>query len=59
MTPIQPENQALRQRQQWLNDVDATELNAEEQVAIGQLLAELQDLPSASISPRLKAGYKA
>ena len=55
VTTIQPENSGAKgQRQQWLNDVDATELNAEEQVAIGQLLAELQDLPSASISPRLE-----
>ena len=55
MTPIQPDNSgAYEQLQQWLNDADVAELNSEEQVAIGQLLAELQDLPSASVGPRLE-----
>ena len=45
MTPIQPDNSgAYEQLQQWLNEADVAELNSEEQVAIGQLLAELQDL---------------
>ena len=55
MTPIQPDNSGAQdQREQWLNDADVTELKADEQVAIDQLLAELQDLPSASVSPRLE-----
>ena len=55
MTPIPPDNPgAYEQLQQWLNDADVAELNSEEQVAIGKLLAELQDLPSASVS-RAKA----
>ena len=54
MTPIQPENSDTKQLlQQWLKDADVAELNAEEQVAIRQLLAELQGIPSASVSPRL------
>ena len=55
MTPIQPDNSGAQdQLEQWLNDADVTELKAEEQVAIRQLLAELQDLPSVSVSPRLE-----
>ena len=55
MTPIQPENpEVQKQLRQWLEEVDAGELEAGEQNAIGQLMAELQDLPSAFISPRLE-----
>ena len=55
MTPIQSENSdAQKQLQQWLKDADLAELSQEEQGAIGSLLAELQDLPSASISPQLE-----
>ena len=55
MTPIQPDNSDTQQQlQQWLKEVDADELDAREQGAIAQLMAELQDLPSASISPRLE-----
>ena len=54
MTPIQPDNSdTQKQLQQWLKEVDVDELDAGEQAAISHLLAELQDLPSASISPRL------
>ena len=54
MTPIQPDNSDTQEQlQQWLKEVDVSELDAEEQDAISRLMAELQDLPSASISPRL------
>ena len=55
MTPIQPDNwDAQKQLEQWLNEVEAAELSEEQQTAITHLMAELQDLPSASISPRLE-----
>ena len=55
MTPIQPDNSdTLKQLRQWLKEVDVDELDAGEKDAIGQLMAELHDLPSASISPRLE-----
>ena len=55
MTPIQSDNsEAKDQLRRWLKDLGVSELNAKEQGAIGQLLAEFQDLPSASISPRLE-----
>ena len=55
MTPIQADNtDAQKQLLQWLKDADVAELNQEEQGAIGRLLAELQELPSASMSPRLE-----
>ena len=55
MTPIQSDNsEAKEQLRRWLKDLGVSELNAKEQGAIGQLLAEFQDLPSASISPRLE-----
>ena len=55
MTPLQPDNSgAQEQLQQWLKDADVAELNAQEQEAIGQLLAELQELPPAVISPQLE-----
>ena len=55
MTPIQPDNSGAQdQLEQWLKDAGVTELKAEERVAIGQLLVELQDLPSVSVSPRLE-----
>ena len=54
MTPIQAGNSdSQKQLQQWLEEADVAELNAEEQRAIAQLMAELQDIPSPSISPRL------
>ena len=57
--PNQSDNsEAKEQLRRWLKDLGVSELNAKEQGAIGQLLAEFQDLPSASISPRLGAGYK-
>ena len=55
MTPIQPDNwDAQKQLEQWLKEVEAAELSEEQQTAISHLMAELQDLPSASISPRLE-----
>ena len=55
VTPIQPDNSdTQKQLQQWLKEVDVDELDEEEQGAISHLMAELQDLPSASISPRLE-----
>ena len=54
MTPLQADNSDSQQQlQQWLEEADVGELNTEEQRAFGQLLAEMQDLPSASVSPRL------
>ena len=55
MTPIQPDNwDTQKQLEQWLKEVEAAELSEEQQTAISHLMAELQDLPSASISPRLE-----
>ena len=55
MTPLHPDNSgAQEQLQQWLKDADVAELSAQEQEAIGQLLAELQELPPAVISPQLE-----
>ena len=55
MTPLQPDNSgAQEQLQQWLNEADVAELSTHEQEAIGQLLAELQELPPAAISPQLE-----
>ena len=55
MTPLHPDNSgAQEQLQQWLKDADVAELSAQEQEAIGQLLAELQELPPAAISPQLE-----
>ena len=55
MTPLQADNSGdQEQLQQWLKDADVAELSAEEQKAIGQLLAELQELPPAAISPQLE-----
>ena len=56
VTPLQPDNSgAQEQLQQWLKDADVAELSAQEQDAIGQLLAELQELPPAAISPQLES----
>ena len=55
MTPLQPDNSgAQEQLQQWLNEADVAELSTHEQEAIGQLLAELKELPPAAISPQLE-----
>ena len=55
MTPIQAGNSdSQKQLQKWLEEADISALNAEEKRAIGQLLAELQDIPSAPVSPRLE-----
>ena len=39
---------------QWLSDSSMAELSEQEQVALGQLLAELHELPPAAISPQLE-----
>ena len=55
MTPLQPDNSgAQEQLQQWLEDADMAELSPQEQETISQLLAELQQLPPAAISPQLE-----
>ena len=55
MTPLHPDNSgAQEQLQQWLKDADVAELSEQEQEAISQLLAELQELPPAAISPQLE-----
>ena len=55
MTPLQPDNSGSQEQlQQWLRDADVAELSQQEQEAIGQLLAELQELPPAAISPQLE-----
>ena len=55
MTPLQPDNSgAQEQLQQWLEDTDMAELSPQEQETISQLLAELQQLPPAAISPQLE-----
>ena len=42
------------QLKQWLSDSSVAELSEQEQVALGQLLAELHELPPAAISPQLE-----
>ena len=55
MTPLQADNSGdQEQLRQWLSESDLAELSAQEQKAIGQLLAELQELPAPSISPQLE-----
>ena len=55
MTPLQPDNSGSEEQlQQWLRDADVAELSEQEQEAIGQLLAELKELPPAAISPQLE-----
>ena len=55
MTPLHPDNSgAQEQLQRWLKEADVAELSAQEQEAIGQLLAELQELPPVGISPQLE-----
>ena len=55
MTPLQADNSGdQEQLRQWLSDSDMAELSAQDQVAIGQLLAELDELPAAAISPQLE-----
>ena len=55
MTPIQADNSdSQKQLQGWLEAADVGGLNTEEQRALGQLLAKMQDIPSASVSPRLE-----
>lgn len=55
VTPIQPDNSdTQKQLEQWLKEIDVDELHQGEQGALSHLMAELQNLPSASISPLLE-----
>ena len=55
MTPLQPDNSGTQEQlQQWLKDADVADLSAQEQEAICHLLAELQELPPAALSPQLE-----
>ena len=55
MSPLQPDNSKdQEQLQQWLRDADVDNLSAEEQAQIIQVLAELQSLPPAALSPELE-----
>ena len=56
MSPLQHENSKdQEQLQQWLRDADVDNLSAEEQAQIIQVLAELQSLPPAALSPELES----
>ncbi len=55
MNPLHRDNSNdPEQLQQWLGDADVQDLSAKEQDQISQLLAELQDLPPAALSPQLE-----
>ena len=55
MSPLQHDNSKdQEQLQQWLKDADVADLSAQEQEAICQVLAELQELPPAALSPQLE-----
>ncbi|WP_413744072.1 anti-sigma factor domain-containing protein [Synechococcus sp. MIT S9451] len=55
MNPLHRDNSNdQEQLQQWLRDADVQDLSANEQDQISQLLAELQDLPPAALSPQLE-----
>ena len=56
MSPLQHDNSKdQEQLQQWLRDADVDNLSAEEQAQIIQVLAELQNLPPAALSPELES----
>ena len=56
MSPLQHDNSKdQEQLQQWLRDADVDNLSAEEQAQIIQVLAELQSLPPAALSPELES----
>ena len=56
MSPLQHDNSNdQEQLQQWLRDADVDNLSAEEQAQIIQVLAELQSLPPAALSPELES----
>ena len=56
MSPLRHDNSNdQEQLQQWLRDADVENLNAEQQAQISQVLAELQSLPPAALSPELES----
>ena len=56
MSPLQHDNSNdQEQLQQWLKDADVDNMSAEEQAQIIQVLAELQNLPPAALSPQLES----
>ena len=56
MSPLQHDNSKNQEQlQQWLRDADVDNLSAEEQAQIIQVLAELQSLPPAALSPELES----
>ena len=56
MSPLQHENSKDKEQlQQWLRDADVDNLSAEEKAQIIQVLAELQSLPPAALSPELES----
>ena len=55
MSPLQRDHpNDPEQLQQWLRDADVEHLSDKEQAQISQVLAELQNLPPAALSPQLE-----
>ena len=55
MSPLQRDNSNdQEQLQQWFKDADLENLSPKEQAQISQVLAELQNLPPAALSPQLE-----
>ena len=55
MSPLQRDNSNdQEQLQQWFKDADWENLSPKEQAQISQVLAELQNLPPAALSPQLE-----
>ena len=55
MSPLPRDNSNdQEQLQQWLRDADVENLSAKEKAQISQVLAELQNLPQAELSPQLE-----
>ena len=55
MSPLQRDNSNdQEQLQQWFKDADLENLSHKEQAQISQVLAELQNLPPAALSPQLE-----
>ena len=55
MSPLRQDNSNdQEQLQQWFKDADLENLSPKEQAQISQVLAELQNLPPAALSPQLE-----
>jgi len=55
VSPLQRDNSNdQEQLQQWFKDADLENLSPKEQAQISQMLAELQNLPPAALSPQLE-----